>query len=557
MIKFNGTSSGTLGVYVEKYPVRPVPQRKQEVFSVPGLSGDVIVAEDAWENVEQDYDVYLSAEAAGLPAVAGPAVAWLHGAKGYARLEDDYNPDIFRMAAFAGPADLANILNAFGRATIKFNCKPQRFLKSGETPIAPGTVTESGAVVTFDSDTAGASITDLSAEIDPVQSFNGYSKPWAGGAGKNLLSPKLYSGGKYNPTVGNVWALTESPVQFATSDNETFTISTTSSWSYFTMIMPVTAQKYRVSGTVSATTLGVSIVYLDENYTVLGTTNSTSTALTLGSTLNVDTSYSGNTRYIAITISNRSTANETITVSGIQIETGTTSTTYEPYENACPITGHTGLTISQSGQDTSNPTDTAIDWSATAGTVYGGTLDVTTGALTVTHGYIASYAGETLPGAWLSSLDEYTPGGTPTTGAQVVYELASALSYSLTGVAFVTLLGENNFWADTGDVTVVYPAGGASLVNPTGFPAKPMITVHGSSSGTVTIGTETVTISTITDGMILDCELEEAYAISGGVVSNLNSVVSGSYPVLGAGESAVSWTGGVSGLSIVPRWYEL
>lgn len=144
MIKFNGTSSGAYGVYVEKYPVRPIPARKQEIFSVPGRSGDVIVPEDAWENVEQEYDIYLSAEKTGLPVVSAAVVAWLMQ-PGYRRLEDDYDSTIFRLANFAGPVDLQNILNAFGRATIKFNCMPQRFLKSGETPVAvaatPGSIT--------------------------------------------------------------------------------------------------------------------------------------------------------------------------------------------------------------------------------------------------------------------------------------------------------------------------------------------------------------------------------------------------------------------------------
>lgn len=143
MIQYNGVNSRTLGVIVEQYPVRPIPKRKHEIFSVPGRSGDVIVEEDAWENVNQSYDIYLSAERAGLPLVSAQVVRWLN-AGGYRRLEDDYNPDIFRLAAFLGPVDLQNILNAFGRATITFNCMPQRFLKSGETAVTPtngGTLT--------------------------------------------------------------------------------------------------------------------------------------------------------------------------------------------------------------------------------------------------------------------------------------------------------------------------------------------------------------------------------------------------------------------------------
>lgn len=96
-----------------------------------------------------------------------------------------------------------------------------------------------------------------------------------------------------------------------------------------------------------------------------------------------------------------------------------------------------------------------------AGTVYGGTLDVTAGQLIVTWGNIASYAGETLPGTWLSDRDVYSPGATPTEGAQVVYELAEPVTYQLTAVEIATLLGENHIATDAGSVEVTYRADAA------------------------------------------------------------------------------------------------
>lgn len=87
-------------------------------------------------------------------------------------------------------------------------------------------------------------------------------------------------------------------------------------------------------------------------------------------------------------------------------------------------------------------------------TVYGGTLDWQTGVLTVTHGEIASYAGESLPGAWMSDRDVYSAGSTPTTGAQVVYELATPNTIQLTPHEVLALAGENTIYGNTGDVTV-------------------------------------------------------------------------------------------------------
>lgn len=108
-----------------------------------------------------------------------------------------------------------------------------------------------------------------------------------------------------------------------------------------------------------------------------------------------------------------------------------TDTTYEPYA---------GTTY-----------DTAL-----GRTVYGGTLDVVSGVLTVTHGYIANYSGQTLPSTWISDRDVYASGTTPTTGAQVVYKLSTPTTYQLTPTEVETLVGTNHVWSDAGDVTVVY-----------------------------------------------------------------------------------------------------
>jgi hypothetical protein len=121
-------------------------------------------------------------------------------------------------------------------------------------------------------------------------------------------------------------------------------------------------------------------------------------------------------------------------ISQVQIETGTTATSYAPY---------TGTTY-------------PIAFPSEAGTVYGGELDVTSGVLRATYANIASYAGETINEPWISSMDKYVAGATPTTGAQVVYPLTTPRTYQLTPTEVTTLLGVNNVWADTGDVKIWY-----------------------------------------------------------------------------------------------------
>lgn len=127
------------------------------------------------------------------------------------------------------------------------------------------------------------------------------------------------------------------------------------------------------------------------------------------------------------------------TVNDLQFEVGSTATTWAAYSGTTyPITF---------------PTE--------AGTVYGGVLTYEgDGVWTVeSRPYYASYAGETLVGPWVSSMDAYTPGGTPTTGAQVVDLGGTVTEYTLTTEQVVnTLLGQNNFWADCGDTSVTYRA---------------------------------------------------------------------------------------------------
>lgn len=131
MIWFNGKSGDDYHVIVERYPDVILPARKQEKVSVKGRNGDLLIQQDAFENVSQRYEIYISAERIRLPTMAHKVAEWLC-VKGYHKLEDSYWRDFFRMASFSGGVEVANVLNRFGRATIDFDCKPQRFYKFGD-----------------------------------------------------------------------------------------------------------------------------------------------------------------------------------------------------------------------------------------------------------------------------------------------------------------------------------------------------------------------------------------------------------------------------------------
>lgn len=90
-------------------------------------------------------------------------------------------------------------------------------------------------------------------------------------------------------------------------------------------------------------------------------------------------------------------------------------------------------------------------------TVYGGTLDVVSGELVV-YPYYASYNGQALEGEWVCDRAVYAQGATPPTGSQVALISGAGTTYQLTPQQVTTLLGQNNVWADSGDVKVVYLA---------------------------------------------------------------------------------------------------
>ena len=130
-LTFNGITSDSIGVIVERYPARPVPERIVEAVRVPGRNG-MLTRTEGFANVRQDYEVFQNAATVGLPSVAADMAAWLLSVEGYARLEDSYNPGEFRLARFVSPDEIRNYFNRFGRCTLSFDCMPQRFLTSGE-----------------------------------------------------------------------------------------------------------------------------------------------------------------------------------------------------------------------------------------------------------------------------------------------------------------------------------------------------------------------------------------------------------------------------------------
>ena len=114
------------------------------------------------------------------------------------------------------------------------------------------------------------------------------------------------------------------------------------------------------------------------------------------------------------------------------------------------------ISINYPATDTDYHAYNGTTYTTTLGrTVYGGTVDLVSGVLNKKP-YYASYNGETLVGEWISDRDEYVAGTNPTIGAQVVNIGADGTDIQLSPQTINTLVGVNNVWADSGDVSVTY-----------------------------------------------------------------------------------------------------
>lgn len=136
VIVYGGESSSGYGIVVAEAPAYERPRRKETIYTVPGRNGVVLFQDDAWEDVQRNYKVWLAEDSNDtLVEKVDAFEAFLNSKKGYLRLEDNFEPDIYRLAYYSGGDGFSNSLTQYGEATLNFTCRPERFLKSGETVV--------------------------------------------------------------------------------------------------------------------------------------------------------------------------------------------------------------------------------------------------------------------------------------------------------------------------------------------------------------------------------------------------------------------------------------
>ena len=131
---FDGEKSTDYGVAILGEGVFNAPERDVEMITIPGRNGQFALDNGRFENIEVTYPANLIADSeADFADALSDFRNMLCSKRGYVRLQDDYHPNEYRLAVYKEGLDVDEKVLRAGEFDITFECKPQRWLTSGET----------------------------------------------------------------------------------------------------------------------------------------------------------------------------------------------------------------------------------------------------------------------------------------------------------------------------------------------------------------------------------------------------------------------------------------
>lgn len=128
-----GFDSEEFGIIITAPPPEIFAERDVESICISGRSGDLIRDNGRYKNVTLRLEcAIIPSDSESLRDAAIHAMPVLNPIAEYQRMETTYDPDHFRMARVAKDVSVESIVEQAGTFELQFDCKPQRFLKSGE-----------------------------------------------------------------------------------------------------------------------------------------------------------------------------------------------------------------------------------------------------------------------------------------------------------------------------------------------------------------------------------------------------------------------------------------
>ena len=134
---FGNVSARDYGIFISGEGAYDAPVRNVEFVTVPGRNGAIPIDKGSYDNITIEYPAFTFAlTQAEFRKKLTDFKNAIMSQIGYQRLVDTYHPDEYRMAIYCEGLEVDPIYySRAGSFTLKFTCKPQRYLTSGENEI--------------------------------------------------------------------------------------------------------------------------------------------------------------------------------------------------------------------------------------------------------------------------------------------------------------------------------------------------------------------------------------------------------------------------------------
>ena len=555
-LTYNGTKSSDLGVFVTGSGSFDAAEIDVDKYEIPGRNGNIILSNHRYKNIEITYPAFIPK--AFMDKVQNVR-NWLRSSKVYARLEDTYDMDHYRLGIPTGEQSFSTEnRNDGANFEMTFDCKPQRFLKAGETPetVEADVQTETGEIVTFET-VAESPITSASVSLSPIQSGSGDPSP------DNIRPISGHTGAELNVAKHNIWdeEWTNGSINVdtgvAAAGNNVISndyIGVTPNTAYYATqrirVFFYDANKAFLSFVdidhTSFTTPSECRYILFTAFLAYGTTYNNDISINYPATDTEYHAYEGDTYSV--------TFPETIYGGNHDFVSGKATATMAKYT----ITGENVVSYSKEGNlwriyitginyGSNNNYKNGLCDRYTMQTSYIGVRDNNNSiGFNSDDSTQILIRDDTFTTTNIRDLLNANP-------LEVVYPLATPLEYTLSPQQLTTLQGQNVVWGN-GTVTLTY-AEPYNIDNQTLFDARPLFTVTNPEEGDVIMvnGQAITFVDGYTGTVYIDCETMNAFSGA----ANLNSIIQATdFPVLVPGTNIVTWTG-AGECTMTPRWWEL
>lgn len=132
-LTFNYKPFSDFAVFWDGSTLFGTPQKDSSFYSVPGKNGDLEISNNRFLNKEIEVNCFVRSN---FIENYNNLIDYLYSQEGYKRFENSLEPDVFRMASFISEIepDTGRFIQ-HGQFSLKFNFKPQKWLKQGEIAI--------------------------------------------------------------------------------------------------------------------------------------------------------------------------------------------------------------------------------------------------------------------------------------------------------------------------------------------------------------------------------------------------------------------------------------